>query len=213
MPENRQYAGPFDAAELMVDDGRYALVVRKDITDDQAEALGYVFDGDEAVRTGRSMAVRTITVSDELALKLNSAGFEVDGEFVPSWPKIGGTPAAQTVDVPESNPSTMPVTLENGDTITAAEADERAYTAGEADEVLDRAAIDAAGDTNAPDDNRDELARRRIGDIDARLEAIEAALESDDDINDAELDALTDEQTRLNAERADIAKALEGGSN
>lgn len=211
MPENRQYAGPHDAAELLIAGDRYALVVRNDLTDEQAHSLGYTFDGDEAVETGRALAVRTVTVSDALGEKLDAAAFEdpETRELVKSWPKIGGTPAEQTVDVPEENPPTMNVKLDDGTEITASEADRRAYAAAAVDEVLEEAAIDAA-DSGASGD-RDALARERIGQIDTRLERIDAVINGDDDLGDADEQDLIDEHDRLTAERGEIEKALAGG--
>lgn len=214
MPQNRQYAGPHDAAELMVDDGRYALVVRQDITDEDAAALGYTFDVDEAVRSGRSVAVRTITVSDELAAKLDRGSYVDDaGELQPSWPKIGGSPADQTVDVPESNPCTRQVELDDGTKLSSAEADDRAYQAAGVEEVIERAAAEAS---SAPVDNQVDAARERIGQIDARVEEIDSTVdaasdESNDDVQltDAEFDTLANERSTLLDERAEIEKALE----
>lgn len=200
----------------MVDDGRYALVVRHDLSDEDATALGYTFDGDEAVRTGRSLAVRTITVSDELGAKLSRGQFVNDeGETVASWPKSGGTPAAQTVDVPESNPSTRPIKLDDGTELTAAEADERAYQSAAIDEVLERAEIAAEEQAGTAHPDIDG-AKQRVAQIDDRIEEIDKTVEAASDegnseveLTDAEFDELTDERKRLSEERAEITTALE----
>lgn len=207
MPENRAYAGPADAAELMVSDDRYALVVRRDLTDEQAASLGYTFDGDEAVRTGRSLALRTVTVSDELGLKLDAATFELDGETLASWPKVGGTPAAQTAD-DESLPATKPVEVELAggevETITSAEADRRAYDAAGAERaLLDGELVDADA-ASAAEAREAEAARERLL---ARLTEVDSMLDSP---AADELDA--DDREALVAERARINDDLNGGN-
>lgn len=214
MPENRQYAGPHDAAELAVDDGRYALVVRRDISDEVAANLGYTFDADEAMRSGRAVAARTITVSDELAAKLDRAAY-VDpdtGDEVPSWPKAGGKAAAQTVDVPESNPSTMPVTVDDGSAdglvLTSAEADERAYTSAAAEDALEAQRIAEAEAAAAADE---QAQRDRLGAVDERLAELKLALDAGDELDAGDRQALVDERGALESERAHIEKALGAG--
>lgn len=99
MAENRQYAGPHTAADLMVADGVYVSVVHQDYADDASalEALGYTLDVDEAVPSGKTFVRKTVTISDELAVTLDEE----------SWPRVGGTASDDSiVDDPSSNPVT-----------------------------------------------------------------------------------------------------------
>lgn len=220
MPSNRKYAGPHDVAELMVDDGVYVAVVRDDLDDDTVLALGYVFDDDDAVRLGRPKVVRTITVSDELGAKLDRSFFDVlgddgraTGETTPQWPSTGGR-AGDPVDTPHTNPATMPVVIDDGTpdgiTLTAAEADDRAYDAQAALEAQERVAAEVPADTAAADAERAQ--RDRIAAIEARVIELNAshaaAVEADDE---AAVEAIEAESENLIAEKANIEKALAAG--
>lgn len=206
MSTNLKYTGPHEAAEVSVDEGRYALVVRDDLTDEQAATLGYEFDGDAAVISGKALAARVITVSDELAAKLEGAGYTdpETGEFVAAWQPAGGKVEEQTVDVPESNPSTMPVTLEGGEVITSTEADERAYAAAAAEDEAELAVIEKLDETSpkpaAPTPTRVDEINDRLAEIDTELDA--------DELTDDSFKRLSDEAETLNAEKSQI----EGGN-
>lgn len=206
MSKNLKYTGPHEAAEVSVDDGRYALVLRDDLTDEQAATLGYELDGDAAVISGKSHAVRVITVSDELAAKLDGAGYDdpETGEFVASWQPAGGKVDEQTVDVPESNPSTMPVTLESGEVITSTEADKRAYDAAAAEDEAELAAIENAEAAKVEEPSPEA---QRIAAIDERLAQIDTELDAPD-LTDESFKKLSDEAEELNAEKS----RMEGGN-
>lgn len=206
MSKNLKYTGPHEAAEVSVDDGRYALVVRDDLTDEQAAHLGYELNGDAAVTTGKPHGVRVITVSDELAAKLEGAGYTdpETGEFVASWQPAGGKVDEQTVDVPESNPSTMPVTLESGEVITSTEADKRAYDAAAAEDAAELEAIEQVEESKASEPS---VAEKRVAEIDERLAAIDTELDADD-LTEEDFKKLSDEAETLNAEKSRI----EGGN-
>lgn len=189
MSENRTYAGPHDAADLLIGDGLYATVLNRDVSDEQAEALGYNLDPDA---TDGRFARRTITVSDELGARLN------DDE----WPKVGGAPG-DPVDVPDSHPALRDIELDTGETVTPAELDERVRVATEADEAELRADA-AAGDDTARDDLHERnLERARA--MTTRIGELEDALESAEG-DDA--DKITVEIKALNDELDTIRKAL-----
>lgn len=165
MPSLREYAGPADAVEIMVSDSQYALVVRKDLTVEQAESLGYCFDSDEAVRSGRLFARRKITVSDELGLRLDSSMFEAgDGSHVVQWPVAKGTPADQTVD-DETLPATRLVEIEPDVFVSSSEAERMARDFAEAETAIADLPPLLAGNLTASSDVvvpalRDERAQR-----------------------------------------------------
>lgn len=205
MPENRAYAGPSDATELMVSDDRYVLVVRRDLTDEQASTLGYTFDADDAVRTGRAFAVRTVTVSDELAAKLDSASFtdpDTD-ELVASWPKVGGTASAEHVVDDELLPATRPVDIEHPvtgevETVASSELDRRAYDSAEAENVL----VDVRPDATAGQGDATRTPAEAEAALRARLAEVEDALTGDDadGLTEEQRDALQAERMRINDE-------------
>lgn len=212
MPQNRQYAGPHVAAELQVDDGAYIAVARNDLTDEQIVELGFALDADDAVARGVPFVVKTITVSDELAAKLDRAHIEVIDEgtgkptdqLTPMWPNVGGS-TGDIVDSPATNPATRPVILEDGIEIASHDADARAYDAAFALEAEERVLAESTEDPAV-------ALRQRLADIAARSAELEtahaAAVDNDDE--DA-VKAIEAEAERLAAEKDSIEKALNAG--
>lgn len=211
--ENREYAGPHDAADLLISSGTYVTVVNRELSDEHAAALGFVFDADEAMTTGKTFAVRRITISGELADALGDSD---------SWPKVGGTASDDSIVDDASHPARQTYETFEGEQVKAGELNERVRVAAAADESAERQAEEA--ERQRVEQQNEQLriaAERRHGEVTARIAELDGALKSaqalaDDsdapaaDRNEAGDDAqkISDELAELVAER----KRLEGNA-
>lgn len=183
--ENREYDGSHDATEVLVADGVYVAVLNKNVTDEQADALGYTLDDTDV--SGKTFVRRSITVSGAFAALLP----------VESFPRIGGSASADNAVDASSHPALREYELDSGEVVSAAELNERVRIAAEADDAADRADADA-GDAQAAADLRErQLARSRA--IAARLGELDDALDS----------AEGDDADKITAERKELADELD----